>query len=238
MTLLNEGTPRYQQLKAYIFRNIEKGSWPADMKIPSENELAEMFGVSRMTANRALRELSESGILYRVQGLGTFVAEQKPESSILEIRNIAEEIRGRGHTHNSKIIVQDEVSSDLHVCYNLELPAGATVAHSIIIHYENGVPIQYEERFVNTASVPGYAQADFSHTTPNVYLSEKAPLSDAENIIESVRAEESIAEALQIDPGAPCLLVTRRTWSGGIPVCYARLVHPGSRYRIIGRFKA
>ena len=155
---------------------------------------------------------------------------------MLEIRNIADEIRSRGHRHSSRIIAQNEVTADLHVCHNLELPARARVFHSIIIHYENDTPIQYEERFVNKTAVPGYIEADFTEKTPNVYLSEAAPLGEAENIIESIAADEDIADALIITTGEPCLLVSRRTWSVNIPVCYARLIHPGSRYRILSRF--
>ena len=235
---LESGIPRYRQLKDYIIRKIDEGEWAADTQVASENRLATQFGVSRMTANRALRELSEAGILYRVQGLGSFVAERKPESSLLEIRNIADEIRARGHEHSSRLIEQNEVSADLHVCHNLELPAGSTVYHSIIIHFENRAPIQYEERFVNKTAVPGYIDADFSRITPNIYLTQTAPLQSAENKIESVKADRLIAEALDIGPGEPCLLVSRRTWSGGIPVCYARLHHPGSRYRIVGKFSS
>lgn len=236
MDKLQTGTPRYKQLKDYIVSNIDAGKWAADSKIASENELCRKFHVSRMTANRALRELSESGILYRVQGLGSFVAERKPESSILEIRNIADEIRSRGHRHSSKIIEQNEATADLHVCHNLELPAGAKVFHSIIIHHEKDTPIQYEERFVNKTMVPGYIEADFTKITPNVYLSETAPLTEAENIIESIVVDKNIADVLMIKAGEPCLLVSRRTWSGKVPVCYARLIHPGSRYRILSRF--
>lgn len=237
MTKLLPGTPRYRQLKDFIVGNIDTGSWPPDSKILSENDLCGMFGVSRMTANRALRELSESGILYRVQGLGTFVAERKPESSMFEIRNIADEIRSRGHRHSSRVVLRNEITADPHVCHYLELSALTKVYHSIIIHYENDLPLQYEERFVNRKLAPGYHTADFTTITPNVYLSEVAPLGEAENIIESILADKIVAEALKIKAGNPCLLVSRRTWSGGVPVCYARLIHPGSRYRILGRIK-
>ncbi len=236
MDNLQAGTPRYRQLKEYINKKIDSGEWPADFRIASENELSRKWGVSRMTANRALRELSESGVLYRVQGLGTFVAERKPESSILEIRNIADEIRLRGHRHSSRVLKQEEITADLDVCHHLELPAERRVYHSVIIHFENDVPIQLEKRFVNKDRVPGYLRADFTNITPNVYLTETAPLSEAENVIQAVVPAADAAAALNIPREEPCLLVRRRTWSGGVPVCYALLIHPGSRYRITSRF--
>ena len=94
--------PLYQQVKTYIEARIASGQWPPEMKIPSENELVASLGVSRMTVNRALRELAALGHLVRVQGVGTFVATPKPQSALLEIRSIADEIRARGGRHTSR----------------------------------------------------------------------------------------------------------------------------------------
>ncbi len=70
--------------------------------IPGETSLAQTFGVSRMTVNRALRELTAEQILTRVQGSGTFVAQQKYQATLVAIRNIAEEIvAARGHQHSA-----------------------------------------------------------------------------------------------------------------------------------------
>ena len=89
--------PRYQRIKQFIRERIEQGEWPTAYQVPSEHKLCEQFDVSRMTARKALQELTAEGVLVRAQGLGTFVAEAKPQSSLLEVRNIADEIRERGH---------------------------------------------------------------------------------------------------------------------------------------------
>ncbi|HYP70564.1 MAG TPA: GntR family transcriptional regulator, partial [Variovorax sp.] len=89
----------YEQVKEHITRKIQDGSWPAGHRLPSEHELVAQFGISRMTANRALRELVEQGRVVRVAGVGSFVAEDKPQSTLLQIANIASEIRARGHDY-------------------------------------------------------------------------------------------------------------------------------------------
>ena len=84
--------------------HIRSGAWAPGARVPSENELVESFGISRMTANRALRELTADGFLARVPGVGTFVREAAPaRSSLVELSSIAEEIAARGHRHDTKI---------------------------------------------------------------------------------------------------------------------------------------
>ncbi len=73
-------TPKFAQIKQFIVDKIKNGSWQEDQRVPSENELSSQFSVSRMTARRALSELTDAGILTRSQGLGTFVASFKSQS--------------------------------------------------------------------------------------------------------------------------------------------------------------
>ena len=97
--------PRYRQLKELIIRRISTGELRPRDRVPSENELVDSTGVSRMTANRALRELNDEGYVERVAGVGTFVADFKAASHVLEVRNIADEISLRGHDHSANILL-------------------------------------------------------------------------------------------------------------------------------------
>ena len=105
-------TPKFTIIKKHICDSIESGLWAQHSKVPSENELAEQFSVSRMTARRALQELTEQGLLIRSQGAGTFVATFKSQSSLLEIRNIADEIHDRGHQHSAVQLCLKSVEVD------------------------------------------------------------------------------------------------------------------------------
>src|SRR5215470_17531532 len=106
-----QAAARYLQVKQYILERISGGSLRAGERVPSENELVRELEVSRMTANRALRELAADGVLVRVAGVGTFVAEQRAQAHPLEVRNIAEEIRSRGHEHVAKVIFHGSISA-------------------------------------------------------------------------------------------------------------------------------
>jgi GntR family histidine utilization transcriptional repressor len=119
----------------------------------------------------------------------------------------------------------------------LGLDEGAPVFHTLIVHFENGVPLQCEDRYVNPVQAPDYLAVDFTRTTPTHYLLEVAPLWEAQYSIEAGSASADEARLLGIEPGAPCLVVVRRTVSRGVPITIARLVHPGSRYVLEGAFK-
>ena len=103
--------PRYEVIKKHIVSKVEKGLWLPGHTVPSENQLAEKFAVSRMTARRAVTELTEAGVLTRVQGSGTFIAEQLPTGSVLEIRTIDAEILDRGHTHRAEVLTLNAIAA-------------------------------------------------------------------------------------------------------------------------------
>src|SRR6201996_1933411 len=160
--------PAYEQIKRYVIARIEEGVWKPGGLIPSEAELVKEFGVARMTVSRALRELTAERVLTRVQGSGTFVAPQRYESTVLEIRNIADEIAARGHRHAARVLTL-EPSDDPDALEALGLASGPAF-HSCIVHIEEDDPIQYEDRFVNPKVFPEYLQQDFAVETPNHYM--------------------------------------------------------------------
>ncbi|WP_455270008.1 histidine utilization repressor [Rhizobium herbae] len=231
----NDGSPLYAGVKQMILDRIQSGEWPPKHRVPSENELVAELGVSKMTANRALRELASEGELVRIQGVGSFVAERKGYSELFEVRNIAEEIDERGHTHQASVIVLAQETAAPDVADALGLPIGASVFHSLIVHSENGVPVQIEDRFVNPEAAPGYLEQDFTAQTPNAYLTAEAPLSGSEHIVEAAMPQPWECKLLVILRTEPCLLIRRRTWSSKRVVSFARLVYPGNRYRLESR---
>lgn len=225
---------KYQQIKNWILEQIESGQWPQSHPVPSENQLACQFSVSRMTARRALQELSEQGVLLRTQGAATCVASLKSQSSVLEIRNIADEIHSRQHQHQAQVIKLHQVLANHIQASYLGIEANTPIFHSRICHLENKQPVQLEDRYVNPDLVPEYLQQDFTLQTPHEYLSQHAPLTEAEHQIEAVLAEPFVQKILNIEAKQPCLQIQRRTWSKDGAVSFTVLTHPGHRYRLGG----
>jgi GntR family transcriptional regulator, histidine utilization repressor len=226
----------YAQVKQNLKAGLAQGRWRPGELMPSEAELVAQFGVSRMTVGRALRELLAEGLVDRVQGVGTFAAQLHRVSSTLTIRDLHEEIEARGHRHHAELqFVREERAPPL-LAQQLGLAVGAPVYHSLILHHDNGVPLQCEDRYVNPACAPDYLKVDFARTTPTQHLLDVAPLGEAQYTIEAGNPTEQEARLLGIGVHDPCLIVVRRTASRGVPVTLARLVHPGSRYQLAGRF--
>jgi len=228
--------PLYQQVKRYILDRVDSGDWAPSQRIPSEHELVRELGASRMTVNRALRELANAGRIERMQGVGTFVADPRPSLELLQIRNIADEIRERGHAYSNTVVEARAMPATGGVAEALGMPAGSQVFHTVLIHREDGVAIQLEDRFVNPAIVPDYLSVDFTQTTPNEYLMQHAPLSEVEHTLEAVLPDQRVQTLLEIGPDEPCLQLNRRTWSQGRVASRAWIIHPSSRYRISARF--
>jgi GntR family histidine utilization transcriptional repressor len=225
---------RFVQIKSALLDKIESGEMRPGDKVLSENKLAANFGVSRMTARRALSELVVEGILARSQGVGTFVSDSRPMSSILEIRSIDDEITQRGHRYSNKVLDVDIIHASDQQRVWLGVAANTLIFHTKIVHMENDLIIQLEDRLVNPALAPQYIEQDFTHTTANHYLSKVAPLTQADHSVEAISPNQELADILNIDIAQPCLQVSRRTYSSKGIVSYARLYHPGNRYRIGG----
>lgn len=229
-------TPRYQQLKNRVIGQIVNGELKPGDRVASENELAGAAGVSRMTANRALRELTDQGYLERIAGVGTFVSCSKAVSHVLEVRNIADEIGRRGHRHSAVVLRCRREASDADVGRALQIEAGSPVFHLLVVHEENGKPIQLEERFVDVAFAPELLAQDFTAITPSAYLSGIAPLTEAEQAVRAIMPAAHVRDSLAMGEREACLLVVRRTWAKGRPATYARLYHPGQRFELTGHF--
>jgi GntR family histidine utilization transcriptional repressor len=231
-------TPIYDQVKAFVRQRISQGLWKPGDPVPSESALMHQFGVSRMTVNRALRELVSEGLVRRVQGSGSFVAELSRISSRLEIRDICEEVTARGHHYSAHVLTVQRQKATVALGHQLGLRAGAAVFHSLVVHFENGIPILLEDRYVNPAAAPEYLSADFTKVTPTRHLLEHAPLTEASYSIEASLPSVEEAKHLKISRNEPCLVVVRRTVSGPRVASLGRLVYPGSRHNFAGNFQA
>jgi GntR family histidine utilization transcriptional repressor len=228
--------PRYQQLKDLIIQRISTGELRPNDRVPSENDLVEAQSVSRMTANRALRELTSEGYVKRIAGRGTFVADFRSQSHVLKVQNIADEIAGRGRVHTCQVLRRSRQHARGEVASALHVEPGADVFHLLLVHFENDTPIQVEDRHVVADFAPLCLEQDFQKTTPSAYLTSISPLQEAEQVVRAQIPNAAVRERLQMSANEPSLVVIRRTWSKGRPVTFARLHHPGSRYELTGHY--
>ncbi|MGP5133503.1 UTRA domain-containing protein [Psychrobacter cibarius] len=258
--------PAYQRIKNAILDNIHSGKWQAGNAISTEMALAKEFGVSRMTVNRALKELSEERVLERRQGSGTFVAQQQFNHTFVEVRNIAQDLKSANRDYQAQVVskriltavmLDDElrrkfdinevaVSSDTSAYTNADTTVmddstGADSSSDVavlyevkIIHFADGQPIQFEERWVDAQKVPEFIEQDFSVVNTSDYLIAKSPLERGSYTIRALAAPDEIAALLQIAPQSPTLVLRRQTYSAGRVLTFVKMWHAGDRYQFSG----
>lgn len=252
---MTKAVPAYQRIKSAILDNIHSGKWQAGEAISTEMALAKEFGVSRMTVNRALKELSQERVLERRQGSGTFVAQQQFNHTFVEVRNIAQDLKSANrnyqvHVVSKRIItasmLDDEmldkfnideefVVSDLKDSISTTDSNEAAILYEVkIIHFADGQPIQFEERWVDATKVPDFIEQDFNVVNTSDYLIAKSPLERGSYIIQALAAPEEIAKALQIPVQSPTLVLRRRTYSAGQVLTFVKMWHAGDRYQFAG----
>jgi GntR family histidine utilization transcriptional repressor len=227
----------YARVKQFLKDGLAAGRWSPGALMPSEADLVLQFSVSRMTVNRAIRELQAEGLVERSQGVGTFAARLHRVSSSLTIRDLHDEIEARGHRHHAVVHLQRREKATTTLAAQLGLTTGTPVFHTLIVHHENGVPLQCEDRYVNPACSPDYLAADFTRTTPTQVLFDTTALWRAQYAIEAAPASADEARLLAIAPRDPCLVITRSTYTRDATITLARLVHPGTRYLVQGEFQ-
>lgn len=236
---------RYEAIKSALVKQIQAGKLAPGDQLPSEHWLADHYRVSRMTARRAVTELVQEGLAVRQQGAGAFVASQRATGSLLHIQAIDQEIVDRGHQHSCRVLELCKVRPPVRAAKALGV-GSRQVAFSKLVHSErtsDGIvrPIQLECRYIHPAWVPDYLRQDFEKMTPSQYLMQVAPLAEADHVVEAILPDEETAALLDMNPGLPCLKLTRTTYSrflsaGGKAnvVAYTELFHPGDRYQLGG----
>ncbi len=248
---MTKAVPAYQRIKNAILENIHSGKWQAGNAISTEMALAEEFEVSRMTVNRALKELSEERVLERRQGSGTFVAQQQFNHTFVEVRNIAQDLKSANRDYQAKVVSKRAITASmlddemrrkfdidkLVVCSNSKGTDSTEVAilyEVKIIHFADGQPIQFEERWVDATKVPEFIEQDFSVVNTSDYLIAESPLERGNYTIRALAAPDEIADALQIAPQSPTLVLRRQTYSAGKVLTFVKMWHAGDRYQFSG----
>lgn len=224
--------PRFVEIKQALLHQIETEQLRPGDKIASENQLAAVHQVSRMTARRAITDLVDAGILARAQGAGTFVSDQRPMSSLLTITGIKEEIEARHQQYHLQVLAHEERPGSSAIAGFLGMNEPQSLYYCQLIHWQNHQPVQLESRWVNPLLAPDFLQQNLQLHSVNAYLSKVAPLTEADHSVEAHLADSDAAKLLDIQPNEACLTIHRRTFCRQGIVSIATLTHPGTRYRL------
>ena len=228
--------PLHQRIRADIEARIRSGEWAPGHRAPTEAELMEAYGCSRMTVNKAMIALVEAGLIVRRKRAGSFVARPKVHAPVLNIPDIQSEIVARGEAYAFRLLSRVVRSPDRDSPDEIELAASGKLLALDGVHDAGGRPFALERRLVSLNAVPEIAKADFSTHSPGAWLLEHVAWTEAESRISAVNADDADARLLALDEGTACLVVDRRTWREGQHVTRVRQIFPGEAYDLVARF--
>ena len=232
---MNAGT-LHQRIRNEIEDLIRSGSWAPGRKVPSEAELMERFGCSRMTVNKAMSTLAEAGLIVRRRRAGSFVSRPRVHSTVLDIPDIQAEILARGEAYRFELLDRRRRKAKAGDAEEKALAGGGELLVLRGLHVGGDRPFALEDRLISLDAVPEAADLDFADESPGAWLLHHVPWTEAENRISAVGADETTADLMALDPGAALLAVERRTWRSDAPVTWVRQLFPGEAYDLVARF--
>ena len=234
---LRSPVPKYYQLKEIIRDMIEKDELEAGQVIPPERKLCERYGVSRMTARQAVMELVNEGLLYRVQGLGTFVAEAKVHQGTGRLTSFTEDMRERGMEASSEVLGVEQERAGPVVARKLRIDPGDLIVRVSRVRNADETPMALETSHLLYETAKSILGTDLSGRSLYEELGKAGvSIAGAEQSYEAVLVNEAESKHLGVPVGSPALLIERVTFDAEEkPFEYVKSIYRGDRYRITTR---
>lgn len=229
------GLPRYAQIRRALETAIVSGDWPPGHRIPSEQQLLRRYRCSRMTVNKALSALADSGMIVRRRRSGSFVSSPNGRS-VLEIQDVEQDVALHGRAYRVALQSRTERKAGKEDTERLGVEPGTPVLALRCAHFVDEWPWMLEDRLINLAAVPAARDADFAKRSPGSWLLEQVPWSEAKHEIRAENASAEVARDLSIEEGFACLVVERTTRFAAEVVTHVVLHYPGDRHKLIARF--
>lgn len=229
----NSPLPRYYQLKEIMRERIRAGEWKPGDLIPSERELGEKYGISRMTARQAITELVSEGLFYREQGKGTFVSQHKITQQLIHLTGFTEDIRARGQRPGTKVISATMHAADEAIAEKLRITPGTPIFRLQRLRLADGEPLAIELSHISFKDCEKLLEEDLENNSLYRVLESKygVMLMEADQEIEAGLAGSEDAQTLKIAPGSSVLYTRRVTYTErNQPIEYAKAVYCGNKY--------
>ncbi len=225
--------PLYSQVKEYVIHEIEEGALGAGSQLPSQRELCEKFGISLMTARRAINELISEGVIYAIPGKGLFVANKKQAVEADPLISFTDDMVQRGLHPTSQLLESNLTQASPFLAKTLGVETHAELAYFRRLRLADGRPMAVQANYIVYRYCPGILtqpvqQEGLFNILRNRY---GLRLTDTLTTVESALASEEVAELLQMSLPAPLLVTEQVTFlENGRAVEFAHTTYCGDRY--------
>ncbi|MET8139072.1 GntR family transcriptional regulator [Sphaerisporangium sp. NPDC005288] len=225
--------PKYFQLREILLDLIEGNELTIGAAIPSERELCQRFGLSRMTVRQAVDHLVSEGRLHRVAGKGTFVARPKIEMA-LRLTSFSDDMRARGMEPGSRDLDRRVVRASAHLARELGIQPGEAVHFIERLRTADGEPLCIERAHIPVSFAPDLESFDLSGRSLYALLETRhgVVLDAGELTIDGGIADPGDADLLKLPRGGAVLLLQRRSFSGGVCVEFGVSTYRADRYQL------
>jgi len=226
--------PLYYQIQRALMEKINSGELSTGDSLASEEELARVYKVSRMTARQALHGLKTSGFAFSQKGRGTFVTRPKLEKNIMHLRGFTEDMKHLGMVPSSKLLEQTAVIATEELAEKLKVEPEEMVMRLRRLRLADGIPMALEESHIPLRQFPGLHKINFAKQSLYFVLRESfgVRVAWADEVIEALPATREESELLTIPKRASILSISRiimTTEETPIEVACSR--YRGDRYR-------
>jgi GntR family transcriptional regulator len=238
MNLLNRSSykPLYLQISEYLRLMIENSDLKPGERVPSENELVAQYTVSRNTARLAINALISQGMVYRVQGKGTYVTPSRLRFEIYQLSGFSEEVRRMGLAPSSRLLRMERMEPSVKVAQHLGLAPRQQVYFIERLRLADDEPMAVNLSYLPCDLVPDLENEDLERGSLYEILERKFGLQPmrAEQVVRPAAATIYEAELLQVRPGYPLLVVEGTiVLEDGRPVEWTRILYRGDRYEFM-----
>ncbi|WP_260928386.1 UTRA domain-containing protein [Novosphingobium sp. 9] len=230
------GLPLHERIRSDFEQRILAGDLAPGDRLPTEQAVMQVYGCSRMTVNKALSALATAGLIDRRKKAGTFVARPRVHSMVLDVPDIAAQVRERGQSYAYRSIRRRTRPAGEGEDEEALLAGKGSLIEIDGLHMADGKALCIEFRLVSALAVPALAEADFATDPPGTWLLRHVPWTEAETRISAVAATRQEAEWLGVAAGVSCLCVERRTWRGAERITTVRQLFLGEAYDMVARF--
>jgi GntR family histidine utilization transcriptional repressor len=230
-----QGGTLHDRIRANIERRILSGAWRPGHRIPFEHELMAQYDCARMTVSKAIASLVEAGLIVRRRKVGSFVAQPRVHSVVLDIPDIQADIAARGDFYALRLLSCKRRRANHKLSEEKMLGCKELLALRCL-HLASARPFALEDRLINLDAVPEAADVDFATIAPGTWLLEHVPWTEAEHRITAMNAAAGVASLLGLAPKTACLALERRTWRGREHITHVRQIFPGADYDLIAKF--
>ncbi len=228
-----KGVPIYVHIREGIREKINNGEFHIGAFIPTENDLSNMFGVSRMTVRRAIDDLVHEGILIRKQGSGTMVASTKVVRDYSRLTSFFEDAKSRGMNPKSKLLTKDLIPASKEIAKKLMIDPGVALFHLVRLRMvEDKTIIALHDLYIPQLICPWIEHADLNNESLyHLYDSHGVSVSWGRQLVEARPARPEQAELLKVEPGSPLLYSERVSYTkNNLPIEFVIAVSPGDRF--------